>query len=667
MLSYGPYKVIRELGSGGMGRVFLAEGPRGEQVAVKSLKELGPSRIEAIRREVTLLRDLHHPNIVRFLDEGLDEKEPWYAMEFIEGISLRDMIDGETMETVVDASLLSTDVVGERGPATEPLGVKNWRDLMPVICDVLSGLNAIHAVGVIHRDIKPENILVRPDHSAVLLDFGVAGKLTGTIDREELSDSTDVGATPAYAPPEQQVGEAVDARADMYALGGTLFEVLTGMLPYRARTAIAMYTAHVEEPIPSVRDFNPEVPASLDRLVGRLLAKAPRDRPGFAFDVDLEMREILGMPAPEYKPASYIYHPMFTGRAAELDQLRDFLRGTAQGKSLLATVKGIAGIGKTRLLQELVRDAQERTQIVVVQSRGARTAVERAWDRISFERQSAFEALDLSQIHDPTYVEWMRSVLVRAVKEKPLVIVFDDAPNLDGDSIHAIVALAGAPIPGMSVILSMRSDDPETPAFADMPVDLSLHLKELTRADVELMLHSMLALKTVPERHLDFVIRQSQGNPFVVAELVRYGMELGLIWRRDGMWEFKPDANVDVWKDIPVPERLARMYFRRFVRLPSKERDILYAIAIAGDGAPEELIRSICLDLTSLGALVAREIVLPVDDGTVRLYQPRMVEIILESMDAHKRELYEERATHWWKAFSKARTKRLGAVKGPNR
>jgi len=652
--TFGPYTVMRELGTGGMGTVYLARDANGDLAAVKSLRELAPHRMESIRREVELLKALYHPNIVRFLDEGLEDPEPWYAMEFIEGIPLRDMVDGDRMETLIDGADVELMRAIHRGHP-------DWRPLLKVISDVLSGLNAIHAVGVIHRDIKPENILVRPDHSAVLLDFGIAGRIAGIIDREELSDSSEFGATPAYAPPEQQAGESVDARADIYALGVTLYEVLTGQLPYQAKTSIAMYTAHLDQPVPLAHEVNPAIPPGLGVLAQRMMAKDPRDRPGYAIDVDLELRRVMGFEPPTYRAANYIYHPLFTGRGKELMDLKRFVQQTTRGSSLLATVRGVAGVGKTRLLQELLSDSGRQVQVVVVQSRGMNHAVGRAWDRFNLDRHNKLPPLP-DDITNPETVEFMRVTLSAAARERPIVLVFDDAPNMDPESILSIGMLASGPVPSLSLILSMRSDDPETPEFSQMPVDLAIHLKELNRPEVEQVLRSMLGLQSVSETHLDFVMNHSQGNPFVVAELVRHAMDTGLLFRREGSWEFRTDQPIEVWQNLSVPARLARMYFQRLVRLQPEERVLLYALAVCGDGAPEAMVRTVSEGLRALPSLIEKEIIHPVDDGTLRLHQPRMVDVILQSMDPQKREIFEARANDWLRAFSAGRTRKLSPI-----
>jgi serine/threonine protein kinase len=627
-----------------MGSVYLGEDVRGNKAAIKALDEIAPTHVESIRREVRLLKEIRHPNIVRYLYDALDEDIPWYAMEYVEGVPLSELIDGEHAET-----LLVRDSRADETPTsftTRPLERPSWLLNMQIIPGILAGLNAIHAVGVIHRDIKPGNIVLRPDLTPVLIDFGIAGMLGGMFGREELVDVPGFGATPAYAPPEQQSGETVDARADLYALGAVIFEVLTGQLPYRAKTAAQMYEAHREDPIPSVRDHNPDVPIALDELVQDLLAKDPRDRPGFAVDVDARLRTILCLPAPEYKPANYIYHPSFTGRESEIAALQEFIVQTAQGKSLLAHVRGPAGIGKTRLLQELIAQSPSYVQVVVVQSHGMNRTVDRAWNRLNMGRYDKLAPLT-EPVTDAANLRSMRYSLEDAAHKQPLIVVFDDAPKMDEESMMVLTSLVSGPIPRLSVIISMRSDDMEAMAFDGMPVDLALNLKELTRTEVARVLESMLGLQEVPAQYLELVIEHSQGNPYVVADFVRHAIETGLLNRVKGRWEFSLERPLEVARDLPVPARLSQLFFQRFIRLTPDERDVLFALSVCGDGAPEAMVNAVAESLDPLNSLIQKELIYPVDDSTIRLCQPRMVQVILDSMDPIRMRQYIIRAQAW--------------------
>jgi eukaryotic-like serine/threonine-protein kinase len=252
------YTLERELGGGGMSRVFVAtEITLGRTVVVKVLPpELAHAvSIERFRREISLAAKLQHPHIVSLLTAGETEGLPYYTMPFIEGESLR-------------ARLAR---VGEL-----PLA-----DVVRLLRDVAGALAYAHERGVVHRDIKPENVLLTRQH-ALVADFGVAKALSASATSDE-AHQTSLGValgTPAYMAPEQAAADPLtDSRADLYALGATAYEMLTGTPPFAGRTAQATLVAHATETVTPVRDRRPSTPPALAELVMCLLEKRPADRP----------------------------------------------------------------------------------------------------------------------------------------------------------------------------------------------------------------------------------------------------------------------------------------------------------------------------------------------------------------------------------------------------
>ncbi len=237
------YRVVRELGGGGMSRVFLAtDVALGRQVVIKVLTpELaaGVNR-ERFRREVQLAAGLQHPMIVPLLTAGEAEGLLWYTMPFVEGESLRERIQR---------------------------GVMSARDVLPVLIDVARALGAAHRKGIVHRDIKPGNILLHENH-AVVADFGVAKALTAAVaDSTGLTTSGLAVGTPAYMSPEQAAGDAtVDGRADIYALGCVAYELLTGKPPFTDPSAARMLVAQVSQmpvPIQQLAPMKPELASTI--------------------------------------------------------------------------------------------------------------------------------------------------------------------------------------------------------------------------------------------------------------------------------------------------------------------------------------------------------------------------------------------------------------------
>jgi serine/threonine protein kinase len=255
----------RELGGGGMSRVFLAhERALGRKVVVKVLlPELAAGvNVERFRREIQLAAQLQHPHIVPLLSAGEAEGLPYFIMPFVSGESLRTRISRQ----------------GEF-PVPETLRI---------LRDVISALGYAHSHGVIHRDVKPENVLLSGG-VAVVTDFGVAKAVTASADSAGASGLTSLGValgTPAYMAPEQATASPhTDHRADIYALGVVAYEMLTGFPPFSGRSAQAMLAAHVVEDPEPLERRRPSVPPVLASLVKGCLAKRPAERPQSAAEL----------------------------------------------------------------------------------------------------------------------------------------------------------------------------------------------------------------------------------------------------------------------------------------------------------------------------------------------------------------------------------------------
>jgi tRNA A-37 threonylcarbamoyl transferase component Bud32 len=258
------YILDRELGGGGMSRVFVAhETALGRQVVVKVLlPELAAGvNIERFRREIQLAAQLQHPHIVPLLSAGEAEGLPYFIMPFVTGESLRARITRQ----------------GEL-----PIG-----ETVRILRDVVSALAYAHGFGVIHRDVKPDNVLLSGG-VAVVTDFGVAKAVTASSD-SGAKGLTSLGValgTPAYMAPEQATANPqTDHRADIYALGAMAYELLTGMPPFAGRTPEAVLAAHVIEDPEPVERRRSAVPPMLAALVRDCMAKRPADRPQTAAQV----------------------------------------------------------------------------------------------------------------------------------------------------------------------------------------------------------------------------------------------------------------------------------------------------------------------------------------------------------------------------------------------
>jgi eukaryotic-like serine/threonine-protein kinase len=247
------YDVVRPLGSGGMGEVYLArDRVLGRDVALKVLRKqyAGDDEFaERFKREAMSAASLSHPNIVQVYDRGQTEDGASYiAMEYVPGGTLKERISREGPLETADAAGLGAQVA--------------------------EALGAAHDRGMVHRDIKPQNVLLAARGEAKVADFGIArAGSSATISR-----TGSVMGTAGYMSPEQALGKPATPKSDLYSLGVVLYEALTGELPYTADNPIAVSMKHVNEPLRPPIELNPRIPRGMNALVTKLLAKDPEDR-----------------------------------------------------------------------------------------------------------------------------------------------------------------------------------------------------------------------------------------------------------------------------------------------------------------------------------------------------------------------------------------------------
>ncbi len=257
------YQLITRLGEGGMGTVYSAHDEAvDERVALKVLRDSFGSAVERFRQEVRLARRVTHKNAARTFDLGEHGPYHFITMELIEGESLHAQIEREGRLPLPKV----VDIVGQ-------------------IC---AGLGAAHAVGVIHRDLKPANVLIEPAGRAVITDFGIA---RGLSDDARLTVEGALLGTPAYVAPEQLLGETIDGRADLYAVGVILYEMLTGQRPFTGQTPMASALARLHEPPIDPRE-HADLPDELAALVLRCLEREPAGRPADASTVAAALQAV---------------------------------------------------------------------------------------------------------------------------------------------------------------------------------------------------------------------------------------------------------------------------------------------------------------------------------------------------------------------------------------
>jgi eukaryotic-like serine/threonine-protein kinase len=248
----GRYRLESKLGSGGMSTVYLGRDETLQRsVAVKVMhREMSdqPDQIERFRREARAVAQLSHPNVVAVIDAGEDGGYPYIVLEYVEGETLKQRIDRLGRLPVDEAAAYGIEVG--------------------------RGLAAAHAQRLIHRDVKPQNVLIDAEGRAKVTDFGIARSL----ESDGLTKTGRVLGTTDYVAPEQAMGQAVDARCDIYSLGVLLYEMLAGEVPFQADTLVGVAMKHVNERMPDVQERRPEISSALAAVIERATAKEPKKR-----------------------------------------------------------------------------------------------------------------------------------------------------------------------------------------------------------------------------------------------------------------------------------------------------------------------------------------------------------------------------------------------------
>ncbi len=265
----GRYRLEARIGAGGMSTVYRALDETLERrVAIKLLNREVSSHsdeLERFRREARAVAQLSHPHIVAVIDAGEDDGRPYIVFECVEGETLKERI--------------------------RRLGRLPVPEAVAYAIEIARALGAAHARHIVHRDVKPQNVLIDEEGSAKVTDFGIAR----TLDEDGLTADGRVIGTTDYVAPEQALGQPVTGQSDLYSLGIVLYEMLTGEVPFKGESQVAVAMKHVREPLPDIQRLRPEISAALAAVIDRATAKSPPDRYRDDAELIADLEDVLAI------------------------------------------------------------------------------------------------------------------------------------------------------------------------------------------------------------------------------------------------------------------------------------------------------------------------------------------------------------------------------------
>ena len=275
------YQIIKTLGEGGMANVYLAHDTiLDRNVAVKVLRgDLANDEkfVRRFQREALSASSLSHPNIVEMYDVGEDDGQYYIVMEYV---------DGKTLKQVLKA----------RGKLSVP-------EVVDIMLQLTDGMAHAHDSYIIHRDIKPQNIMILSNGMIKITDFGVATALNST----QLTQTNSVMGTVHYLPPEQAQGKGSTIKSDIYSMGIMMYELLTGLVPYKGDNAVEIALKHLKEPLPSVRKKDPSIPQSIENVIIKATAKNPKNRYNDAREMHQDLKTALDVSRKDEERYVYKY------------------------------------------------------------------------------------------------------------------------------------------------------------------------------------------------------------------------------------------------------------------------------------------------------------------------------------------------------------------------
>jgi serine/threonine protein kinase/tetratricopeptide (TPR) repeat protein len=693
----GPYKVLWELGRGGMGVVYRARRGDGAEVAIKMPSKAMSDLFGSVRREIHALSRLRHPGVVRIIEEGVDNGVPWYAMELLEGRPLDELLNLGDLDWVSNATMVvpsfqpraAAPSVDAATPAFERPEVRaDLPRALTLMYRLARVLAYIHAHGIVHRDLKPQNIVVRGGDRPVLVDFGLMGQFRAQSGREVLEVGGLMMGTAIYAAPEQAAGELVDARTDLYSFGTMLYEIVTGIPPFQARNVRDLLMMHLQKAPPAPSALVRGVPPVLEKLILNLLEKRRADRLGYADDVSEALVEAGAEADDDFKAetAAYLYRPEIIGRKDTIESLRKSLTAVVDNTGSFVMLGGVSGIGKTSVAATFGREATIRRCLVITAEcdpvggqplhplrpllreiadfcRGRSEIMERVLGpRLSVlrEHESSLAALAGDSPRLPPEVASRRlftdlaETLAAFARERPLVLIVDDLQWADEITLRFLSSLGRdyfAELP-LVILGTYRADEagPDLRALLTRDHLIKILLNRLDDANVADIVRSMLAAPDAPMSFLEFLAAQTEGNPFFVAEYLRTALAEQWLFREKGRWHVA--VGDETYASLALPGSVRELVSRRLERLSPLAQRIAETAAVLGRELPEAQLMAVCGEsdtgaLEGIAELIAQHVFEPTDSANadaVRFAHDKLREAAYARLSEERRRLLHARA-----------------------
>lgn len=561
-VAIGPYVVEGSLGRGGTARVLVVRDTRDDHLAaMKLLLPVGDAEAahSRLRREFRALQRLQHPNLARVEEWGLWGGRPWFTMELVEGESLRDQMP--------------------RWAELEP--ADRFARVRDTLVQAARALAYVHERGLIHRDVSPGNLLIRPDGLVKLTDFG----LVSEVDSGLTTDGEILG-TLAHTAPEQLSGQPIDGRADLYALGTVLYQMLTGRKPFVAHTVQGWIEKHLRERPRPPHELEPLVPDLLDRVCVRLLEKDPNAR----FASAAHLLFVLGDQEP--LEARDRWPPRSVGRRDVKAWARSVVEDVAAGRKGAALLMvGAAGAGKTRLLDHIERVTRRRG-VTVARGRcqlhdrpfGAFTAIYETLrgDDPPEVLTRAFGPPDGAPAERYPVVAAMRVLIEQAA---PCVILLDQVERADAATrelldylVRNTLELADLPV---AFVLAGETTEANPIPLPSLGTAHRHTLTPLTPSEVEELVLTFLpddAASTALAKRLH---AETHGSPAYLADMLRGLVDEGLMVRDGARWLLTLEAPDIERTRLPLPASLRAVLAARLEPIPEDAREIGRVLAIA--------------------------------------------------------------------------------------